>query len=46
MPAFAPGRDSFLAALAQGEVLGRSRASPLVRVASTWAKLHKRLRGG
>jgi predicted metal-dependent phosphoesterase TrpH len=46
MPAFTPGRDSFLAALAQGEVLGRSRASPLVRIASTWAKLHKRLRGG
>lgn len=45
MPDFSPDRESFLRALAQGEVLGRIRASPLVRVASTYAKLHKRLLG-
>lgn len=43
MPAFDLSRDSFLAALAHGEVLGRTRASPLVRIASTYAKVHKRL---
>lgn len=41
MPDFEPNRESFLAALADGEVLGRTRASPLVRLASTYAKAHK-----
>ena len=41
MPSFTPGRDSFLAALARGTVAGRTRSSPLYRVASTWAKAHK-----
>lgn len=45
MPPFDPSRESFLAALAQGEVLGRTRASPLVRIASTYAKVHKRMWG-
>ena len=44
MPAFEPTRESFLAALASGEVVGRMRSSPIYRVASTYAKLHKKLR--
>lgn len=43
MPDFEPDRESFLASLAAGEVLGQTRASPLVRIASTYAKVHKRL---
>src|SRR5690606_26502179 len=38
MPEFEPRRGSFLAALAEGEVLGRVRSSPIFRVASTYAK--------
>lgn len=43
VPPFEPNRESFLAALARGEVTGRIRSSPLYRAASTYAKLHKRL---
>lgn len=41
VPPFEPTRESLLAALAAGEVVGTTRASPLVRVASTYAKLHR-----
>ena len=41
VPAFEPTREGLLAALAAGVVAGRSRASPLVRVASTYAKVHR-----
>jgi hypothetical protein len=44
MPDFSPDRESFLAALAAGRVLGRTRSSPVYRVASTWAKVHKLVR--
>jgi predicted metal-dependent phosphoesterase TrpH len=43
MPAFEPERGSFLAALAAGSVAGRTQTSPVYRLASTWAKLRKRL---
>jgi predicted metal-dependent phosphoesterase TrpH len=43
MPPFGPDRESFLAALAAGEVVGRTRSSPLYRIASTYAKLRKRV---
>jgi predicted metal-dependent phosphoesterase TrpH len=43
MPPFAPNRESFLAALRDGEVVGRTRSSPLYRVASTYAKWRKRV---
>lgn len=46
MPDFAPERETFLAALASGTVLGRTRSSPVYRVASTYAKLHKIVRRG
>jgi predicted metal-dependent phosphoesterase TrpH len=42
-PPFSPDRDSFLAALAAGEVVGRVRSSPVYRLASTYAKLRKRV---
>ena len=42
-PPFEHSRDSFLAALAAGEVVGRTRSSPVYRLASTYAKLRKRL---
>jgi predicted metal-dependent phosphoesterase TrpH len=45
MPDFEPVRDSFLAALAEGEIAGSVRSSPMYRVASTYAKLHKRVLG-
>ncbi len=41
MPPFTPDREGFLTALAQGTVSIRTRTSPLYRVASTYAKLHK-----
>ena len=43
MPPFESSRESFLAALAAGTVAGRTRSSPLYRLASTYAKLRKRL---
>jgi len=43
MPDFAPDRDSFLTALAGGVVAGQIRSSPVYRLASTYAKLHKRV---
>jgi dephospho-CoA kinase len=46
MPEFEPDRESFLAALALGEVVGRVRSSPIFRLASTYAKLHKRFARG
>ena len=45
MPDFVPHRDSFLAALAHGEIAGSVRSSPIYRVASTYAKVHKRVVG-
>lgn len=43
MPPFTPDREGFLAALAQGRVAVRTRTSPLYRIASTYAKVHKRV---
>jgi predicted metal-dependent phosphoesterase TrpH len=43
VPPFEPGRDSFLDALRQGRVGGRFNTSPVFRIASTWAKVRKRL---
>jgi predicted metal-dependent phosphoesterase TrpH len=45
MPDFEPNRESFLAALAEGELRGSVRSSPIYRVASTYAKLHKLVAG-
>jgi predicted metal-dependent phosphoesterase TrpH len=44
LPEFADDPASFLAALRQGTIHGNA-SSHLVHVASTWAKVHKRLRG-
>lgn len=41
VPPFEPTRESLLAALADGAIVGTTRASPLVRLASTYAKLHR-----
>jgi dephospho-CoA kinase len=46
VPRFRPERESFLAALAYGEVAGRVISSPVYRAASTYAKLHKRFTRG
>jgi predicted metal-dependent phosphoesterase TrpH len=43
VPPFAPNREGFLAALAAGRVAGTVRSSPVYRLASTYAKLRKRL---
>lgn len=43
VPHFRNERESFLSALARGRVAGRTRSSPAYRVASTYAKLRKRL---
>lgn len=43
IPDFAPERESLLAALAAARIVGTTRSSPLYRLASTYAKLHKRL---
>jgi predicted metal-dependent phosphoesterase TrpH len=43
VPPFEPTRESFLAALAAGDASGSRRSSPAYRLASTYAKLHKRL---
>jgi predicted metal-dependent phosphoesterase TrpH len=45
VPPFEPNRASFLAALAAGEVVGRTYSSPAVSLRSTWAKVRKRLPG-
>jgi predicted metal-dependent phosphoesterase TrpH len=46
VPNFEPTRDSFLRALSQGKVAGMVNTSPAYRLASTWAKVRKRLPGG
>lgn len=46
LPAFEPTRDGLLEALRSAVVVRRRRSSPLVRVASTYAKLRKRFAGG
>lgn len=46
VPPFENDRDSFLAALAAGTVVGRTYSSPAVSLFSTWAKVRKRLPGG
>lgn len=43
VPPFENTREGFLAALAAGTVAGRARSSPVYRVASTYAKLHKKV---
>ena len=43
VPPFEPTREGFLAALAAGTVAGRVRSSPVYRVASTYAKVHKKI---
>lgn len=40
VPPFEPTREGLIEAIAAGQVAGRTRTSPLVRVASTYAKLH------
>ena len=42
MPPFTPDRESFLNALAGGDVTGRVRSSPIYRLSSTYAKVRKR----
>ncbi|HEV2146668.1 MAG TPA: PHP domain-containing protein [Longimicrobiaceae bacterium] len=46
VPPFEPTREGLLAALRAGRIAGRGVASPLVAVASTYAKVHKALRLG
>ena len=43
LPRFSDNRESFLAALADGHVLGRTSTSPVYRLASNWAKIRKKL---
>jgi predicted metal-dependent phosphoesterase TrpH len=43
LPDFEPERESLLAALAHASITGQKRSSALYRMASTYAKLHKRL---
>jgi predicted metal-dependent phosphoesterase TrpH len=45
LPPFAPERESFLSALAGGRVSGCVRTSPVARLASSYAKIHKRIAG-
>jgi hypothetical protein len=44
VPLFRPERDSFLAALAAGRVVGQTGTSPVYRLASNWAKVVKKLK--
>lgn len=44
IPEFDPDRDSFLAALAAGRVSGRFSTSPVLRLASNWAKVVHRVK--
>jgi predicted metal-dependent phosphoesterase TrpH len=46
IPSFSPARDSLLAALSQGRVVGQVNTSPVFRIASTWAKVRKVLPAG
>lgn len=46
VPPFRPERESLLAALSYGAVTGRVISSPVYRLASTYAKLHKRFTRG
>jgi len=43
LPAFKMERESLLTSLASAVVVGQKRSSPLYRISSTYAKLHKRL---
>jgi predicted metal-dependent phosphoesterase TrpH len=43
VPPFTPDRDGFLTALRAGRIAGKAMSSPLYHLASTYAKLHKRL---
>ncbi len=43
LPDFEPHREGLLRALAAARIAGRQRSSPLYRVASTYAKLRRRL---
>jgi predicted metal-dependent phosphoesterase TrpH len=43
LPPFEPNRESVLAALSAGVVAGCVRSSPVYRVASTYAKVHKKV---
>jgi predicted metal-dependent phosphoesterase TrpH len=43
VPPFEPNRESFLAAVGAGEVAGMISSSPVYRLASTWAKLRKKI---
>lgn len=43
VPPFEPTREGLLAALEKGRIAGRGVSSPLVAVASTYAKVHKKL---
>lgn len=43
LPEFAHERDSLLAALARGRIVERVNTSPIYRLASTWAKVRKRM---
>lgn len=45
LPPFENDRASFLAALAAGEVVGRTSTSPAYRLASNWAKVRKAFPG-
>jgi predicted metal-dependent phosphoesterase TrpH len=45
VPEFEASRESFLDALARGRVAGKSQTSPAYRLASTWAKVRKKLPG-
>jgi predicted metal-dependent phosphoesterase TrpH len=45
VPPFVPTREGLLGALRAGRVAGRGVASPLVAVASTYAKVHRLVRG-
>ena len=45
VPPFAPDRESFLAALRLGRVVGRTVSSPFCHLASTYAKVRKLLPG-
>jgi predicted metal-dependent phosphoesterase TrpH len=45
VPPFDSNRESFLAALRAGTIAGRASSSPLVRLASGWARVRKRFPG-
>lgn len=43
LPWFLPEREALLASLRSAHVAGRKRSSPIYRIVSTYAKLHRRL---